>query len=266
MGAAASPLGHHLAMAGHSHSANIKFRKDRVDSKRARAFSKLARMITVAAKLGGGDPHANPRLRLAVEKARVLNMPKDNIERAIKKGAGGGDAANFEEIVYEGYAPCGVAVMLDILTDNRNRTAPEVRKLFERGGGNLAAGGSVAYMFERKALFTVDPATEWSEDRLMELALEAGAEDLIREGETFVVHGKPGDFVDIKEALEGAEVPLADASVGPVPGQTVEIDDIEDARKVIKLLDALEEHDDVQSVSANYVLTEEVTAALAEEP
>ncbi len=252
-------------MAGHSHSANIKFRKDRVDAKRARAFSKLARMITVAAKMGGGDPEANPRLRLAIEKARVVNMPKDNIERAIKKGTGEGDTGDFEEIVYEGYAPGGVAVMLDILTDNRNRTAPEIRKLFERAGGNLASAGAVAYMFERKAVFVVDPEAGASEDRLMEIVLEAGAEDLIRDGDVFTIHGAPSDFVAIKAALEVAEIPLVDASVVQVPSTSAAIESVDEARKVLKLLDALEDHDDVQTVSANYEMADEIAEQAAKE-
>jgi len=252
-------------MAGHSHSANIRFRKDRVDAKRAKAFSKMARMITVAAKIGGGDPDANPRLRLAIEKARVVNMTKDGIERAIKKGTGEGDSGNFEEAIYEGYGPAGVAIIVEALTDNRNRTSPELRKIFERAGGNLAAAGAVAYMFQRKAVFVVDPDCELSEERLMEIGLEAGAEDLVEVGGAFEIHGAPGDFVAIREALEKAEVPLADASVTQVPDNTVEVPSVEDARKVIRLIDTLEDHDDSQTVSANYRLTEEVAEQLDEE-
>ncbi len=253
-------------MAGHSHSANIKFRKDRVDGRRARAFSKLARTIAVAARLGGGDAENNPRLRLAIEKARVLNMSKDTLERAIKKGIGEGEGVGYEELLYEGYAPFGVAVMLDILTDNRHRTAPEVRKLFERHGGHLGSTGSVAYMFERRAVFVVDPQAKVSEDELLERALEAGADDLRREGGTFVVRGAPGDFVAIKEALQAAGIPLADAGVIHVAATTVELADVQAGRRVLALLDALEEHDDVQGVAANHVLTDQVAAQLAAEP
>ncbi len=252
-------------MAGHSHSANIKFRKDRVDAKRAQAFSKMARMITVAAKMGGGDPDANPRLRLAIEKARVVNMPKDHIARAIKMGPGEGDTGSFEEIVYEGYAPGGVAVMLDILTDNRNRTAPEVRKMFDRAGGNLAATGAVAYMFQRKSVFVVDPDAGIDEEKLMEIVLEAGAEDLVPMGGTFEIRGAPGDFIAIKDALEASEVPVADAEVTQIPENTVLIESLEEARKVVKLLDNLEAHDDVQNVAANYTLSDEIAEQIAEE-
>ena len=252
-------------MAGHSHSANIRFRKDRVDAKRAKAFSKMARMITVAAKLGGGDPDANPRLRLAIEKARVVNMTRDGIERAIKKGTGEGLTGNFEEALYEGYGPAGVAIIVEALTDNRNRTSPELRKIFERAGGNLAAAGAVSYMFQRKAVFVVDPEQEISEEHLMEVVLEAGAEDLQSVAGAFEIHGAPGDFVAIKEALEKAEVPLADASVTQVPDNTIDVPSVDHARKIIRLIDTLEDHDDVQTVSANYRLSDEVAAQMDEE-
>lgn len=252
-------------MAGHSHSANIRFRKDRVDAKRAKTFSKMARMITVAAKVGGGDPDGNPRLRLAIEKARVVNMTKDGIERAIKKGVGGGDEGNFEEAVYEGYGPGGVAVIVDALTDNRNRTSPELRTIFERSGGNMAAAGAVSYMFQRKAIFVVDPESNPTEDALLEVVLDAGAEDLVDIGGTFEIHGAAGDFVSIKAALEEAEVRLAEASISQVPDNTIEVASADDGRKILKLIDALEDQDDVQTVSANYRLSDDVAAKLAEE-
>jgi YebC/PmpR family DNA-binding regulatory protein len=245
-------------MAGHSHSANIRFRKDRVDAKRAKIFSKMARNITVAAKTGGGDPDANPRLRLAIDKARIGNMPKENIERAIKRGAGGGDQGAYEEICYEGYGPAGIAVMLEILTDNRHRTAPEIRKIFERAGGNLAASGSVAYLFQRKAVLVVQPDAKLSEERLLEIALEAGAEDLVRIGDTFAIHGAPGDFMPIKEALERAGVALEAAEVMQVPDTTVQVGQIDEARRLLGLLDELEDHDDVQTVAANYEMPDEI--------
>jgi YebC/PmpR family DNA-binding regulatory protein len=252
-------------MAGHSHSANIKFRKDRVDAKRARAFSKMARMITVAAKAGGGDPDANPRLRLAIEKARVVNMTKDGIERAIRKGTGEGETGAYEEALYEGYAPGGVAVIVEALTDNRNRTSPELRKIFERAGGHLAGAGTVAYLFHRKAVFVVDPHHEVGEEKLLEVVLDAGAEDLVTADGTFEIHGAPGDFVAIKEALERAQVPLAVASVTQVPGNSIDLPDVDDARRVLRLIDMLEEHDDVQTVSTNHRLSDAVAARLAEE-
>ena len=252
-------------MAGHSYSANIKFRKDRVDAARAKAFSKVARLITVAAKMGGGDIASNPRLRLAVEKARIANMPKDNVDRAIKKGTGEGDVGQFEEIVYEAYGPCGVAVMLDVLTDNRNRTGPEIRKLFERSGGNLGSSGSVAYMFERKSVFVVEGGVEFGEDRLMEATIEAGADDLVAVGDTFEIQGPPGEFLSIKEGLEAAQVPLMRAEVTMIPQTTVQLESADDARKILKLLAGLEEHDDVQGVSANYEIDDAIMAEIGEE-
>jgi YebC/PmpR family DNA-binding regulatory protein len=245
-------------MAGHSHSANIRFRKDRVDAKRAKVFAKMARNITVAAKQGGGDPDANPRLRLAMDKARIANMPKDNIERAIKRGTGGGDQGDYEEICYEGYGPAGIAVMLEILTDNRHRTAPEIRKIFERAGGNLGASGSVAYLFQRKAVFVVKPEAGVSEERLLEITLETGGEDLVRMGDTFAIHGAPGDFLPIKEALEEAGVALEAAEVMQIPETTVAVVDAGDARRLLELLDELEDHDDVQGVAANYEMSDEI--------
>lgn len=252
-------------MAGHSHSANIKFRKARVDAQRSKLFSKLARMITVAAKLGGADPDANPRLRLAIEKARVVSMPKDNIERAIKKGTGDLEGSSYEEILYEGYGPGGVAVMLEVLTDNRHRTAPEVRKIFERVGGNLGASGAVAWMFERKALFVVS-ADGVDEDRLLEAVLDAGAEDMTRSGDLFEVKGEPGSFLPIKAGLEAAGCKIEDASVGYTPTTKSEVADVEVARKILKLMEALDEHDDVQNTFANYELTDDVAAQLAAQP
>src|SRR5262245_33412532 len=188
-------------MAGHSHSSNIKFRKDRVDSKRAKAFAKLSRMITVAARQGGGSIDGNAKLRLAVEKARILSMSKDAIDRAIKKGTGAGDLGDYEEIVYEGYAAGGVALMLDILTDNRHRTAADVREIFDKYGGNLGATGAVAWMFARRGRFLVDPAPRdrepLGEDRLLEIVLEVGADDLQRDGETFAVLCQPSAFAEV---------------------------------------------------------------------
>ena len=251
-------------MAGHSHSANIKFRKDRVDAARAKAFSKLARMVTVAAKLGGGDPDANPRLRLAIDKARLVNMTKDSITRAIKKGTGEGSEGNFEELLYEGYGSGGVAILLEVLTDNRNRTAPEVRKIFEKAGGNLAANGSVVWMFERKGVFEIEPGEDLGEDRLMEIALEAGAEDLVQVGDRFEIRCEPEHFSDVKAGLERFSVPLAGGEVAYVAKNHNEISEVETARKVLRLLDALDEQDDVQGVYANYQFTHEVIEALEE--
>ncbi|MHC4514897.1 MAG: YebC/PmpR family DNA-binding transcriptional regulator [Planctomycetota bacterium] len=252
-------------MAGHSHSANVKHRKDRVNAAKAKVFSKIAKMIIVAAKLGGGDPDANPRLRLAVEKARAASMPKDNIERAIKRATGEQAGANYEELIYEGYGPGGVAVMVEILTDNRNRTAPEVRKIFERTGGNIGAGGSVSWMFERKAVFAVDPDAGQDEDTLTEAVLESGAEDLLGTDGLYEIHCEPGDFLPVKSALEEHGVKLSGAEVGYVPTNKVDVTELEVARKVLRLMEGLEDHDDIQGVHANYNLTPEVARALAEE-
>ena len=250
-------------MAGHSHSSNIKFRKDRVDSKRAKAFAKLSRMITVAARQGGGSVDGNPRLRLAVEKARVLSMSNDAIDRAIKKGTGEGDLGDYEEIVYEGYAPGGVALMLDILTDNRHRTASDVRAILDKYGGNLGATGAVGWMFERRGRFTVDPAPKDGtaspgEDRLLEIVLEVGADDLQRDGDTFFVLCQPGVFEQTKTALDRFGVPLLHAELAHVPNQRTLVGDPAVAARIVKLIDALEDHDDVQSVFSN----EDFTAAV----
>ncbi len=252
-------------MAGHSHSANIKYRKERVNAAKAKVFSKIARMITVAARLGGGDPAANPRLRLAMEKARVVSMPKDNIERAIKKGTGDGSVEEYEELLYQGYAPSGVAVLLEILTDNRNRTAPEVRQVFDRSGGNLGNSGAVAWMFERKARFAVPSTSGVGEERLMEIALEAGAEDLVPLGDAFEIRSEPGDFEAVRAALESASVEFEGAEVAYLPKQLVEIGDVRDARKVLRCLDELEELDDVQNVYSNCEFSDDVLKALEED-
>jgi YebC/PmpR family DNA-binding regulatory protein len=248
-------------MAGHSHSSNIRFRKDRVDAKRARTFAKLSRMITVAAR-SGGSIEGNPKLRLAVEKARVVSMSKDAIDRAIRKGTGEGDSAVFEEILYEGYGPGGVAVMLEILTDNRNRTASEVRGLLEKFGGNLGGSGAVAWMFDRRGLFVVDPESGLGEERLVEVVLDAGAEDLRRDGEVFQILCQPADFVGVKAHLDRLGIPLRAAELAQVPNQRVQVDDPAVAARIVKLLDALEDHDDVQAVFSNEDFTDEVARAL----
>jgi YebC/PmpR family DNA-binding regulatory protein len=253
-------------MAGHSHSSNIKFRKDRVDSKRAVAFAKLSRMITVAARQGGGSPDGNPRLRLALDKARVLSLSKDAIERAIKKGTGESDLGDYEEIVYEGYGPGGVAMMLDILTDNRHRTAADVRLVFDKYGGNLATNGAVGWMFERKGRFMVETAPKegepLGEDRLLEVVIEVGAEDLRKDGDAFDILCAPVDFADVKQGLDRLGVPLRGAELAHVPTQRTSVADAAVALRIVKLIDALEDHDDVQSVYSNEDFTDEVAKAL----
>ncbi|MGA1525827.1 MAG: YebC/PmpR family DNA-binding transcriptional regulator, partial [Planctomycetota bacterium] len=247
-----------LDMAGHSHSANIKYRKERVNAAKAKAFSKVARMITVAARLGGGDPDGNARLRLALEKARLVSMPKDNIERAIRKGIGDADTSNYEEVLYEGFAPCGVAVLLEILTDNRNRTAPEIRRILERAGGNLGSTGAVAWMFERKAVFPIGKIEGLDEDRVMELVLEAGAEDFDDLGESFQIRCEPSEFEAVRGAFGAAGFDIQGGEIAYLPKTLSVVEDPADARRVLQCLDALEDNDDVQGVYSNQAFSEQV--------
>ena len=243
-------------MSGHSHSANIKHRKNAVDAKRAKIFSKLARNVISAARQGGSDVETNLKLKYAVEKSKAANMPKDKIERAIKKGVGDKGGAEFEELTYEGYAPGGVAMLITCLTDNRNRTAPDVKYTLEHGGGNMGASGSVAFMFDFRSIFVIEPG-ESGEDALMEVALEAGADDVLLEGELATVIGAPVDFLTIKEALEAAGLKLLSAETGYVPKNTVEVSSKADASKILRLVENLEENDDVQSVYVNYDMPDE---------
>ncbi|MFQ5731165.1 MAG: YebC/PmpR family DNA-binding transcriptional regulator [Planctomycetaceae bacterium] len=237
-------------MAGHSHWANIAHKKGAADKKRGKLFGKLSRAIIVAAQSGGGDPAMNLALRYAIDKARKASMPKDNIERAIRKGCGEGGAANFEEVVYEGYGPEGVAVLCDILTENRNRTAGEIRKIFEVHGGNLGSTGCVAWMFDRKGLFVV-PGESVDEEQLFEVALEAGADDVAPAGGNFEVTCPLEAFQSVSDALEAGKVPTDVAELSRIPSNTVELD-AAGGRKVLKLMEALEDQDDVQSVMANF--------------
>lgn len=244
-------------MAGHSKWANIKRRKAAEDQRRGKVFSKLARMISVAAREGGGDPAANVRLRLAIEKAREANMPAENIERAIRRGTGEIEGASYEEMVYEGYGVGGVAIMVEALTDNRNRTAGELRHLFSRHGGNLGEAGCVAWMFEKLGVITLERARlGLEEDALLEIALEAGADDVEWDDEHVTVLVSPDQFQEVKEAFEAREMPIVDAEITMRPSNAVEVS-ISDAPKVMRLLDALEEHDDVQAVHTNAEIPEE---------
>jgi YebC/PmpR family DNA-binding regulatory protein len=244
-------------MAGHSHSANIAVRKGKQDALRAKLFSKLSRYIIVAARAGGGDPAMNLKLRYAIDKARAVSMPRDNIERAIKRGTGELDGIVMEELVYEGFGPGGTAVICDILTDNRSRTSGEVRKIFERGGGTMGGPGSVAYLFDRKGVFVL-PAAQTTEDALMNVVLEAGAEDLKRDGDNFEVTCEVTAFNAVQTALEAAGLKPETAEIQQVPKAMVEVD-VETGRKVARLLDSLDEHDDVQNVYSNANLTPEMT-------
>ncbi|WP_025321090.1 YebC/PmpR family DNA-binding transcriptional regulator [Deferrisoma camini] len=237
-------------MAGHSKWANIKHKKAREDAKRGKIFSKLAKEITVAAKLGGGDPEGNPRLRHAIDKARSFNMPKDNIERAIKKGTGESGGADYEQVTYEGYGPGGVAVLVEVLTDNRNRTVGEIRHAFSKNKGNLGENGCVAWLFESKGYLTV-PKSAVSEEQLLELALEAGAED-VRDGEgVWEVLTEPDQYDAVRSGLEQAGVPIESAEVTMLPKNTVKLQGA-DAERMLRLMEMLEDNDDVQNVYANF--------------
>jgi YebC/PmpR family DNA-binding regulatory protein len=237
-------------MAGHSKWKQIKRKKAVTDSRRASVWTKIIREITVAAKAGGGDPDGNPRLRLAVDSARAVNMPKENIERAIKKGTGELEGASFEELTYEGYGPGGAAVFIETTTDNANRTVAEIRHAFSRNGGHLGASNSVAWMFERKGLIYLD-ATKLDEDATLEAALEAGAEDFARESDQFIVTTSPPAFHAVQDALRSRKIPVDSAELAMVPKNTVRVEGA-DAERILKLVEALEELEDVSKVFSNF--------------
>lgn len=247
-------------MAGHSKWANIQHRKGKQDKKRAKIFSKLAREITVAAKLGGGDPDMNPRLRLAIATARGQSMPKDNIEKAIQKGAGGAETENFVEIRYEGYGPGGVAIIVECLTDNKNRTAGEVRAIFAKHGGNLGETGSVGFMFDRVGE-VIYPAGKASADDMFEGALEAGADNVESDEEMHEITCAPDDFASVQKALEEKFGEPEQAGLVWRPNVSAEVDETQ-AASVLKLVDALEDCDDVQSVTTNFEVSDEVMEKL----
>tara|TARA_Y200000002_G_scaffold371820_1_gene368923 strand:- start:1540 stop:2283 length:744 start_codon:yes stop_codon:yes gene_type:complete len=246
-------------MAGHSKWANIKHKKATQDAKRGKVFTKLIREITVAAKMGGGEPADNPRLRAAVDKALSANMTKDTIQRAIDRGAGGGDNDNVEEATYEGYGPGGVAVLVEVMTDNKNRTVAEVRHAFSKCGGNLGTDGSVAYLFTKRGQILIENADE---DVVMEAALEAGAEDVIGQDDASIdVATTQNDVVEVKEALVAVGIEVLSAEVALVPSTTAELDS-DNAPKVIRLIDMLEDLDDVQNVYTNANFTNELLESL----
>jgi len=245
-------------MAGHSHWANIARKKSLIDNKRGKLWSKLSKAIIVAAKMGGGDPGMNLRLRYAIDAAKAVSVPKDNIARAIKKGTGELDGGNLEETLYEGYGPGGVAVLCEILTDNRNRTAPEIRKVFEMAEGKLGESGCVSWMFERKGLFII-PAAKAAEDALMELALEAGADDVKRVEDNFELTCDPSVFQAVTAALEQNGIAVEVSQISRIPTSTVDLD-AETGRKVLALMEKLDDHDDVQSVTANFNIPTEAMA------
>jgi YebC/PmpR family DNA-binding regulatory protein len=249
-------------MSGHSKWSKVKHFKGAIDQKRGALFSKLAKEITIAAKTGGGDPAANARLRSAIVSARAQSMPNDNIERAIKRGTGEGqDGTHFDEIVYEGYAPGGVAVIVEAATDNKNRTAAEIRRIFTKNEGNLAASGSVSYMFHKKGRISV-PRDAIKEDRLFELALEAGAEELTTEDEQYVITTAHDQLYAVAEALKHAGVPTDGQKFTFIPDTTVPVADEAVALQVLRLCDSLEDDDDVQNVYSNLDISEEVLARL----
>ncbi|MEN8140162.1 MAG: YebC/PmpR family DNA-binding transcriptional regulator [Thermodesulfobacteriota bacterium] len=248
-------------MAGHSKWANIKHRKGAQDAKRGKIFTRLIKEITMAAKLGGGDPSANPRLRSAIAAAKAENMPKDNIERGIKKGTGELEGVSYEEIRYEGYGPGGVAVLVDCMTDNRNRTVGEVRYFFSKSGGNLGESGCVAFMFDRKGSIIINKA-DTDEETLMDLVLEAGAEDVIEEEETFQVISEPDEFDAVRAAVEKAEISMVEAAISMIPQNTVEVAEEKAAKSLMKLLENLEDNDDVQDVYANFDIPDSIMEKL----
>jgi len=248
-------------MSGHSKWATTKHKKAAVDAKRGKIFTKLTREITVAAKLGGDDPVGNPRLRAAVAKARAASMPADNIRRAIRKGAGELPGVGYEEIVFEGYGPGGVAVMIEVMTDNRSRTVPEIRHLLGKMGGNLGESGCVSWLFRQKGHLVVNSAGV-NEEKLLAVALDAGAEDMQAEDGHFVITTAPSDFEQVRKALEAAGAPLDAAEVTMIPQTYVKLEGRQ-AEQMLRLMEAIEDHDDVQNVHANFDIPEEVLNAVA---
>jgi YebC/PmpR family DNA-binding regulatory protein len=250
-------------VSGHSKWSTIKHKKALLDSRRGKAWSKLARAITITAKSGGGNPNDNPRLRLACEKARAANMPKDTIEKAIRKGTGELEGESYEEVLYEGYGSGGVAVMAKAVTDNRNRTSSEIKKLFERAGGNLGATNCVAFQFESKGVIVVS-ADKATEERVMEIALEAGAEDVDSSEHAHEIRTSPEDFERVRHALAQADIETESADLSMVAANHITLD-LVTARKVFRLIDALEEHEDVDAVYSNSDVPDDVVAQLSKE-
>ena len=244
-------------MSGHSKWSTIKRKKGANDAKRGKIFTKLIKEITIAAKSGGGDPEGNPRLRSAITAAKADNMPKENIDRAIKKGTGDLDGAVYEEILYEGYGPGGVAVLVETMTDNKNRTVADIRHFFAKSGGNLGESGCVAWMFDNKGTLSVDKAGV-NEEELMDLALEAGAEDVIEEGDSFQIITAPESFNEVVERLEKGNLLFSDATLSMIPRNAIEVAEEKTARSLLRLLENLEDHDDVQKVHANFDIDDDL--------
>jgi len=244
-------------MSGHSKWSTIKHKKGAADAKRGKVFTRIIKEMTVAARLGGGDIEGNPRLRSAVAEAKANNMPKDNIDRAIKRGTGELEGAQYEEVTYEGYGPGGVAIIVEALTDNTNRTTPEIRHMFEKHGGNFGAQGSVKFQFERKGYFAIEKKAV-SEDKLMEVALEAGADDLQSDdAEVFEVYTRPESFESVRQALEAAKIATVEGKIDMVPGNYVAVDE-QKSKQVMRLLEVLDDHEDTQNVWSNFDVPQEM--------
>ena len=253
-------------MAGHSKWDNIKHQKKKEDKKRARLFSKLTKRITATAREGGGDPEKNPDLRRAIQKAKDNNMPKDNIERAIKRGTGDLEGVNYESFVYEGYGPGGVALYMDIMSDNRNRTASELRHVLSENGGNLGESGCVAYMFDRKGKIIIDlQENDFEEEDLMLLTIEAGAEDVFVNTKVATVFTAREELEEVRSRLEENGIEVDSADLAMVPSNEVEINDLQTARKTLKLMEELEDHDDIQEVYSNFDIPADILAELEED-
>ncbi len=247
-------------MSGHSKWATIKRKKAVTDAKRGKAFTQLIKEITIAARMGGGDPKGNPRLRLAVDKGKAANMPADNIKRAIQKGTGELPGVTYEDVTYEGYGPGGVAIIIESVTDNKNRTVSEIRHLLERHNGKFGASNSVAWMFHRKGIIRILKASH-NEDDLMNLAIEAGADDMKTEDDMYEIYTAPNSFETVRQALESKNIKLEEAEIQMIPENTVKVDG-KDAEQVLRLLEVLEEHEDVQHVYANFDIDEKTLASL----
>ncbi|MDP8258325.1 MAG: YebC/PmpR family DNA-binding transcriptional regulator [Candidatus Aadella gelida] len=248
-------------MSGHSKWASIKHKKGALDAKRGKIFTKLIREITVAAREGGGNMDSNPRLRLAIQKAKDANMPADNIDRGVKKGTGELEGVSYENVSFEGYAPGGVAVIVEGLTDNRNRTTGDVRSIFSKRGGNMAGAGSVAFQFERKGVFLVK-VSDAKEDELLDIALEAGAEDLTSDEDFFQVTCAPQEFDKVRTGLTEKGVRIDSGELSMVPKNTVKVDDVDTAKKILTLVEELEDNDDVQEVYTNFDIPDEVLKSM----
>ncbi|HEX9407497.1 MAG TPA: YebC/PmpR family DNA-binding transcriptional regulator [Thermoanaerobaculia bacterium] len=244
-------------MSGHSRWSTIKHKKGATDAKRGKTFTRLIKEITVAARSGGGDINGNPRLRAAVDEAKANNMPKDTIERAIKRGTGEIEGATYEEVTYEGYGPGGVAIMVEAMTDNPNRTTPEIRHVFEKNGGNLGTPGSVRFQFDRKGYFAIEKKAV-SEDKLMEIVLEAGADDLLTDApDAYEVYASPDNFEQVRQALEKNNIPTVEAKIGQIPQMYVKLDEAK-AKQTMRLLEMLDDQDDVQNVWSNFDIPAEM--------